>query len=60
MKKSVVLSIVASAAGIVGTILGAVGGAVAKKEKQAWEEEQIDKSVAKYLSMNSPDNNIEV
>ena len=60
MKKSVVLSIVASAAGIVGTILGAVGGAVAKKEKQAWEEEQIDKSVAKYLAMNSPDNNIEV
>lgn len=60
MKKSVVLSIAASAAGIAGAILSAVGGTVAKKEKQAWEEEQIDKSVAKYLTMNSPDNNIEV
>lgn len=60
MKKGVVLSIASAVVSITGIVLGLVENHVNKEAKKSWEAEQIDKSVAKYLSKNSLEPKTEV
>lgn len=60
MKKSLALTIAAAGVAVVGAVLNAALGVVVKNEKQAWEAEQIDRSVAKYMENHSLGANSEV